>query len=1115
MMYTPTPATRRPRPPNSLARSRQRQPLISSNSEPIFGLNETRSIPTPSTVVDKLQGDDSNTSVSAYRKQRQDDARNNLARISASPADVSFALDIDASTPESYITAIANGGIADESNQSGSVGLGVSSSSLVPTLSSHSEPSPPPPYGPTLTNTSDSLTSILTRPPTPPQQDSGRSSRRVSSSPSQVSKICDSSAEGLVDDSPEHNGGQDTMGGEESQREDSEDGLSEREVRYQLKEVRSLLLQREEELLIAARVAEQALGSHEKIMSVLPDRLKFHLPDLQEGCMQSDDSVSTSLPMDRPQIYRPTGTSITGSQSFGYLPSVAQLRSRPSSAYHPVEVVDTSPERPEDQFYWDPRAQSDITSLHLPPHYHKPPISIFGAQPTTTAQPPTPRYDRLAALQTEAEDRIIDLEQALSEARAGEEAQRRTAARWRKEANKMQRELAKADEQRVQSEQDALRESVVGQAGSRNRVDQSRVKIKAGVFEHGIAMSPKQHGLGWDYTSFPDFLTAGPSGIRLPHSSRRGKAFDSSILEDGINQNSTQMGGRTVPADDLDSLSVTPSEVQKETASIGRKAAAAVRSSFQHLSPNNEVKVLKRMTSRFTSPSPRKIRFRSPSEADSVKKLSKVLTPRVTIESSLVSPSLRTRSRRTSADGSQKSNTSIRRSPYPLPRPSNRDDSPEARRTIDFLHMQAMSREGSMSPSISPAFASLSSKMASVRAQINRSLSLDPSLGPGMGRTLGSELGSEYGDEWDRGIRSLENIQWERNQPHSVKSPSPSPSPPSKRSTSLLVFSNDDSESENDLDHSPDEDTSVTYLSPVYQPAYPLPAGVSAALSSLATALKPTSIFPTSPSPSLKVPAPNLVHRQWYRRSDNDVSKDIDQDVTVNVDAGVEVSSINWASQGQDRQLPPKISSSLPRTDDVLNNSMRPLKMKASPAQQRTNHPLLSQTASGRKIHAKRATTFGVGHRESPRKYALAHRRINLSFRQSPRNMADGKSLIDNKCNSKYGMDSLLPMLPDQTLTKRGIRYIRNSTEVNMDEISKTSSREIQTVQEDQNARRQNEPSTIPAKIVHDMFCLISIWLEYIEWFIILGIRFYMDIRDGPRGPSGVRHGDRPKRYHI
>jgi hypothetical protein len=47
-------------------------------------------------------------------------------------------------------------------------------------------------------------------------------------------------------------------------------------------------------------------------------------------------------------------------------------------------------------------------------------------------------------------------------------------------------------------------------------------------------------------------------------------------------------------------------------------------------------------------------------------------------------------------------------------------------------------------------------------------------------------------------------------------------------------------------------------------------------------------------------------------------------------------------------------------------------------------------------------------------------------------------------------------------------------------------------------------PVTIPGRITHDLFCLILVFLDYLEWFIILLYRFTVDLRAGPAGAEAA-----------
>ncbi|GMK54694.1 hypothetical protein CspeluHIS016_0112800 [Cutaneotrichosporon spelunceum] len=61
-------------------------------------------------------------------------------------------------------------------------------------------------------------------------------------------------------------------------------------------------------------------------------------------------------------------------------------------------------------------------------------------------------------------------------------------------------------------------------------------------------------------------------------------------------------------------------------------------------------------------------------------------------------------------------------------------------------------------------------------------------------------------------------------------------------------------------------------------------------------------------------------------------------------------------------------------------------------------------------------------------------------------------------------------------------------------------------------------PVTIPGRITHDVVCLILVFLNYLEWFIILLYRFTVDIRAGPAGAEaalGFKPREHPKRFYL
>ncbi|WWC86363.1 uncharacterized protein L201_001238 [Kwoniella dendrophila CBS 6074] len=1095
MMYTPTPATRRPKPPRSL--SRQRPSLVSSKSAPV----KSSSTPSTSGVDDKLQAEE--TPLSSYIRERQEDARNNLSRISASPADVSFSLDIASSTSGTNITAAsvhdnASAALNAQNPKPSGVGLGILTLKQNTINNDNSETSPPPPYGQTLLNSSrqhvDSDLSSA-KPSTPPHQSLATSSRRPLTSPVSDNRYRIQRQRSTTEGGELATGPSERLilskqgAGEMSEDNDS---LSRRDVYTRLRELEDLLQRREEELIVAARVAEEALKSHEQVMAILPNQVKLRFPHIQDIHSPFNHALPESpfthnvnqFPMRIPQA------ELTTTQDFSPIdnyPSTTSTHHRrtPSflSPHFPQYALESpltipSPERytrNSVRSYGDTRSINRSTSFSI--HQNKTRPTIFGAHSSIPVQHPTPRYTRLAALHAEAEDRIIILEQALAEAREGEDNQRKAAARWRKEVDKMQRELSKVDERREKSEQDALRESVIGQAGVRRKSQERETQA-----DPIIEINAKSHlggtgSVGWGYTAFPEFVTGG-----FTRSSHQQVSEDPSLTADLLdtsellnhldqNQQQDQDEGReveqsprailTIPMDELDSISSTSIGREGSTAapsqgSLGDKYLVGLGKTLKNKSPSTK------------HLSPRKVSFRRASGSGTTNHSPHKRTPRVTIESPHISPSAKPSSRRGSKDSSQ-SGTSIPRSPWPSKDSLVVDVSPEVRRTIDF---NSHSRETSCSPSTSPAFASLNSRIENMRSQIERSLSVEP--GMGLGRTLGSELGSEFGDDWDKGFRSLENIQWQQNE-------ASSPSPPSRSKVNVNASISHGTHHD-DNDDEPDQlvDDDMSFISPIYQPAYPLPPTVSAALSSLAIALAPSTIFTDQPESSSRVKPVKLGPAT------------VSSHVILPTVSGAD--KIKWVQEEEGSED----ISDLALSDETSIKTSNTTSMTAFTL---GKQPILSSSKHHGKYPVKRAIAFSVSAKDTPRKYALAHRRMNSSNYQA-RHLSQKQSL-DFKGKQKVQECALLEMKPDQTLTKRGIRKLRPAI--------KSAARQEEIKQEVEN----KEPSTIPARIVHDVFCLVTIWLEYLEWFIILAIRICIDIRSGPRGPSGLRQGPRPRRYYI
>ncbi|WVQ97373.1 hypothetical protein IAU59_004485 [Kwoniella sp. CBS 9459] len=1223
MMYTPTPAARRPRPPRSL--SRQRTPLISPSESTnektehsYLSAEDTSQGPRPSAS----KTSSSETPLSTYLRRRTENARSNLARISASPADVSFAL--DPQPPSSSSSSIIIPGtdpsemsVGLSGKQSGPIGLGLSESVKLPSSGSNevvAETSPPPPYGHmTLSSLeqpqADSPSTLATanRSHNPLRQNSGVPSRTPSPSPSlrvqeMASQVPQNRA--TLDARPPAKG--------RSGLSSSEEELSDREVRRRLKELKQQLQRREDELIIAAKVADKALRSHEQVVAILPHQMKARMPAHLVN-LPSDILDPTASP----QHFR----SLSGSGS-PYTVHLRQFSSSsntqtlspiesypPTASTYQVEQFQTiSPQFPEygldspfriispehrmrDPHPSFPSVRLSGTSVAMPHHRQRSRPSIFGSHSFVSTRAPSPKYARMSALQAEAEDRIIALEQALMEARENEEGQRKLASRLRKDMEKMQRELLRADEQRAQEDLKLLKASINGGIGARKRdssaeegmtVDDTRSRKSS---EESRKSQDDKQKLGWGSTAFPEFPSAGPSRSashgRRPQTSttiaRGGPLSEEPLgqittaaLRDEVNDaddsdsslearpTTTLLSVPTVPVAEIDTMSSTSQEDERfKTRSPSRK--------LKQKSPNSSAKGQPRTKpstdTRFLSP-PKPSKSQSGGHGHGVNPP----TPRVTIESPSMSfgtdgPS---RQRKREGSSSHESATSIRRSPWPARRAPEADLSPDIRRTLDFFSSDpqapAPSHSHSRSPSMSPALASVSSRMASMRAYLSHNLSVGP---VGMGRTLGSELGSEFGEDWEKDIRSLDDTRLDL-----VDQGPASPSPPSRSTRSSLLprrfLAHHDPEADQE-----DDDTSL--FSPMSQPPFPLPANVSAALSSLAMALAPDNMFnqsfdttlPIVPRGSLR--EPGLDYTAYEMLSEACKARQIKwaddrsaDGAQAEAERGSEAADTVEVSRPGRAFMPSQESirqwgknkdpwEGVEYSSDELAVSDESTSQKGRP-EGFNPRPALSIISAG-----KRPVSY-IDHvsGDTPRKYALAHRRANsaaIIARSEPSqgpSRSDGQA--DTRDNEGRATEYRVPaqnFRPDRTLTRRGLRTLQTSLASSATATTSATTSASTTVQamakltsasassptsnvSSHSSRRENKtvrfathisssdiPSTIPARLVHDVFCWMGIFLEYFEWALILVIRICIDIRSGPGGSAGLRRRRRAKRYYL
>ncbi|KAK4687516.1 hypothetical protein P7C73_g2593, partial [Tremellales sp. Uapishka_1] len=572
------------------------------------------------------------------------------------------------------------------------------------------QPSPPPPYGQDLPSP-DAV--MQQTPPRPDSEDSTEDRLRARRATDAARSMGLEVDFGLADDEGVDAG--------------SEGELGEAEMRMKLREMRRQLKQRDNELTMAARVADQALRHHEQMIAVLPPQVRAAIPHLIHIHPSSRYSSSGSPGPSR--LRESTSSTVLS------LGQDTPLFSDNGAMELPLDFIDCPPNSSsdsEDERQYGTVRQGD--PQHLRP-------KLFSL-PSSTSITSSPHVARLSILQqAENDDRFMALEQALAEAREGEENQRKAAARLRKEVDKLQREFTKTEERAAAAEAHQLlgigstpihrenwkRKEVVEirergtYRGKRTDSTASPCASKLGKDATGTTSGGK---IGWGSTTFPEY-PPGPASRTKAKESPQPSRWD-----EEVERSKTTTDGGTAKRP----IPLLPQEDEKRSASDSMPGRTL-----------NLPKMRKRVS---------KSNFLSPAKH--------------------------------------------------APPPSRPSRSPSPLFGVSPIHPRARSitpspfRNQTISPSGSPGFASLSSRMASMRQYV----------GANLGRTLGSELGSEFGDGWQDNVYSLQSLQWQHQEEE-----------------------REDEEEEEEVSEEESE------------PPAPIPQTVSMALSSLATALAPSTMF--------------------------------------------------------------------------------------------------------------------------------------------------------------------------------------------------------------------------------------------------------------------------------
>jgi hypothetical protein len=330
--------------------------------------------------------------------------------------------------------------------------------------------------------------------------------------------------------------------------------------------------------------------------------------------------------------------------------------------------------------------------------------------------------------------------------------------------------------------------------------------------------------------------------------------------------------------------------------------------------------------------------------------------------------------------------------------------------------------------SLSPMLSTLTSRMAFMRTFVADNIQ----------RTLGSELGSEFGDDW--------RSETDRGRLSTFTSGSRDASSAGPGGADLDVNGkigdqlNDDIHDDNEWT---DEEADV--FQPYTDPA-PLPPRVSAALSSLAIALAPASVF--APPQDSSVP---ILPRGSLREPGLDAAA---YDL---LSEAVRMRKIRWADGS-----PANSSSSCGSAKKARTNGRSTLGSRVStfappmhwmpedPWEAEDYPDELSDGSTGIRPSRRRLVHRNVSG-TSGSSIALAHRRVNSISISQP--------------------------LPDP------------SVQLSRAVIGKTALTKVDVV------GWQTEPKTIPAKLVHDVCVYIRIMLEWIECTVIVLLKMLLDVR--------------------
>ena len=178
---------------------------------------------------------------------------------------------------------------------------------------------------------------------------------------------------------------------------------------------------------MTASIAQKMLQRHEELVSVLPPDIKALIPRLNDFAGLDMASTVGSPPSGR------RSRETTGSSASSY--NLKSPREDTPAVLNPM-LKFASPNFQDDQF-----ELSD-----MPSHRRSRSAYVHNNARDTFAE----------VQQQEADERLAAMEQALAEAKESEEAQRKVAARLRRDFEKLQRDYERAEAQAIKENRDSI-----------------------------------------------------------------------------------------------------------------------------------------------------------------------------------------------------------------------------------------------------------------------------------------------------------------------------------------------------------------------------------------------------------------------------------------------------------------------------------------------------------------------------------------------------------------------------------------------------------------------------------------------------------------------------------